>query len=131
MTEEEALLDAIGDVVRGRDIEEFKRLLEKGTDVNAKYNAPLKLAASFGLTEIAQLLLDRGADINATDGDWTPLIKAAFYGEIGMVEFLLENGADAETKDEWGRTASFYASMAGYPKTRKLIEQHIEKEKNK
>ena len=50
---------------------------------------------------MAQLLIDRGADIDAVGGrentvGATPLDAAAWAGNVGMVRLLLRNGADPE-----------------------------------
>ena len=58
--------------------------------------------------KVAQLLIDRGADINAVGGRGntvgaTPLDAAAWAGNVGMVKLLLANGADpAKGGDERG-----------------------------
>ena len=51
--------------------------------------------------QVAQLLIDRGADIDAVGGHEntvgsTPLDAAAWAGRVGMVRLLLRNGADPE-----------------------------------
>ena len=54
----------------------------------------LLYAAHFGQTEIVELLLDRGADIEAKDryGN-TALIRTAFTDDIEIVKLLLDRGA--------------------------------------
>jgi uncharacterized protein len=50
------------------------------------------------------VLLDRGADVNATDQTgWTPLMEAAAKGRTEVVKTLLAYGADvnARTKKSW------------------------------
>ena len=51
--------------------------------------------------QVAQLLIDRGADIDAVGGrentaGATPLDAASWAGNVGMVKLLLANGADPE-----------------------------------
>ncbi|MYD51582.1 MAG: hypothetical protein F4W93_08865 [Dehalococcoidia bacterium] len=51
--------------------------------------------------QVAQLLIDHGADIDAVGGQEntvgsTPLDAAAWAGRVGMVRLLLKNGADPE-----------------------------------
>lgn len=48
-------------------IQEAKQLLEQGADVNARFDGvpPLYVASQAGVTELIQLLLDNGADIDA------------------------------------------------------------------
>jgi ankyrin repeat protein len=55
---------------------------------------------------MANLLLDRGADINAKEpGGMTPLFHAVLAGDCATVELLLERGADINAKITLGVTA--------------------------
>lgn len=59
-----------------------------------------------GFPEIAQALIDAGAEIETQIGyGIRPLMLAAGYGEAGVVEVLLKAGADVRAKNEGGRTA--------------------------
>jgi ankyrin repeat protein len=67
-------------------------------DVNAadeKRHTLLHWAAREGATEIAKLLIDKGADVNAIDyiGS-TPLHIALWKGDKDIAELLIEKGAD-------------------------------------
>jgi ankyrin repeat protein len=56
--------------------------------------------------ETVRLLLDNGADIDATDEyRGPPLIDAAAYAQADVVLLLLERGASIETRDKSGNTA--------------------------
>jgi uncharacterized protein len=75
---------------------------------------PLVAAAGENCAAVVTLLLDRGANINATDHDgWTALIKATQAGYIDLVELLVKRGADIEIADSTGRKAWTYAALAG------------------
>ncbi|MEX2366273.1 MAG: ankyrin repeat domain-containing protein, partial [Pseudohongiellaceae bacterium] len=65
-----------------------------GTLLNGE--TPLMMAARTGDTQTIQLLLDRGADINATENlrGTTALMWAAAYKNPDAVRLLLANGAD-------------------------------------
>eukprot|EP00438_Fugacium_kawagutii_P019862 Skav227957 [mRNA] locus=scaffold146:700657:701236:- [translate_table: standard] len=80
-----------------------------------------------GFTDLAQLLLSRGAHLNSADRDgWTPLICAARGGHQQVVEclgagweggqetLLLLSKASPHARDSLGRTALRHAKMAGY-----------------
>jgi len=55
------------------------------------------LAAYFGVGAIAQLLLDRGADVKAADsGRQTPVYWAAHMGHREVVQLLLDRGANVK-----------------------------------
>lgn len=54
---------------------------------------PLNLAAQNGHTDVAALLIEAGADVNA-GGEWySPLCSAILYGDAELVGLLLEHGA--------------------------------------
>jgi ankyrin repeat protein len=66
-----------------------------------------------GDVNIFKLLLDKGADINATSkDDVTALMLAAMNEKIDVVNFLLAKGADPNMKDANGLTALDYATKS-------------------
>ena len=66
-------------------------------------------------TEGVQLLLEHGADINATAKDGTTVLHhAVAVGNEKVVEYLIEQGADLGIKDSSNRTALDVAN--GIPK---------------
>lgn len=73
---------------------------------NSMKNTPLHAAAAGGHSAIGELLVARGADVNATDsGAHTPLHIAAENGLADVVKALLARGADPLAVDHEGRTA--------------------------
>ena len=83
-------------------------------------------ACMHGHIEAAQLLLDKGAEINAIpcgfDFAGTGLHYAALNGHRAMVEFLLDHGADRNIKDtKVGSTAAGWADHGGHPDLRDLL----------
>jgi ankyrin repeat protein len=66
---------------------------------------PLGTAATFGANEVAQVLLDHGADTEKTsDHGNTPLHAAAANGNRELVELLLDHGASRDAKTTEGQT---------------------------
>jgi len=66
---------------------------------------PLHLAAFFGWPELAAVLIDRGADIEARSTNPsgnTPLHAAAAGGHVGVVKLLLERGANVNARQQGG-----------------------------
>ena len=62
-------------------------------------------AAAFENKEGVQLLLMRGADVNAQDKNGaTPLMKAALDGAGDIVRLLLEKGANVNLRDNKKQT---------------------------
>jgi hypothetical protein len=97
-----------------------KRLLSiRNINVNVKDDeygeTPLHCAAYNGHVEIARLLLQNGAEVNAKDNHGhTPLQDAAFQGHVNILHLLVENGADLEAQDNDGERVLHIAAMHGY-----------------
>jgi hypothetical protein len=108
-----------------------KRLLSiRNINVNMKDDrfgaTPLHSAVMNGHIEIARLLLQNGADVNAKDNDgYTPLHWAAFQGHIDILHLLVENGADLEAQENDGwRTLHFAADRGHLPFIQELISRY-------
>jgi ankyrin repeat protein len=83
-------------------------------------------ACMHGHIDAAQLLLDKGAEINAIPGGFdyagTGLHYAALNGHRAMVEYLLGHGADRNVKDtKVGSTASGWAEHGGHLELRDFL----------
>jgi uncharacterized protein len=83
-------------------------------------------ACMHGHIDAAQLLLDKGAEINVIPGGFdyagTGLHYAALNGHRAMVEFLLNHGADRNVKDtKVGSTAAGWADYGGHPDLRDML----------
>jgi hypothetical protein len=69
--------------------------------------SPLHMAAKKGSVELVELLLAKGADINAQAWLWhgdTPLHTAAMYGQKDVVELLLARGVDVNIMNNYHET---------------------------
>lgn len=98
------------------DLDQVRSQLAAGTDPNLVYhtNTALTYAARDGFTDIAEVLIDAGADVNWIDGEGvTPLILASFKGHVALTQLLLDHGADKTIIDQWNRTALDYALRRG------------------
>jgi ankyrin repeat protein len=81
---------------------------------------PLHFAAADGDVESVELLLDRGAKINAaTEDGWTALHFACLQGDEGLVQLLLDRGADVSMTTATGLSASSIAMSEG---DREIVE---------
>ena len=102
---------------RAVDLDEFdkvKQLLDEGMPPDARtihHVTPFMVAARRGRKAIAELLIERGADVNARDrrsavqdGRCTPLHYACETGQLKMVELLLDHGADPDSATQNWRT---------------------------
>ena len=85
--------------------------------MNAKNNdgwSPLHSAANQGQKEITELLIAKGADVNAKEGvgRGTPLHYAAYSGHKEIAELLIANGANVNAKMDNGFTSLHWAAIA-------------------
>lgn len=104
-------------------------LLEHGAHIhqishNALRNQALHASIALGKSvEIVKLLLEAGADCNATQaGGFSPLHQAAANGKKDVVLVLLERGADREACCDQGKTAVVYARERGHAEVVELLQ---------
>jgi hypothetical protein len=119
-----AFADPIHDAVNRGDLAGVQAELDKGANVNAKMwrRTPLHSATAGGHTEIAELLIDNGADVNANeDYGWTPLHLAAKYGHREVAELLIAKAADMNAKKKDGWTPLHLAALYGHTEIVELL----------
>jgi ankyrin repeat protein len=142
--EEMALIKAAQD----GDLESSRRLLDKGVDPNCrfityqgKHAAPLIYACKMGRTDVGELLVQRGANVNnrttvtqerpekSEYSDWdvvtlktlespTALIEAVSKSNTRLVKLLLEKGADVNARSS---RRTFLEKKGGYAETREKV----------
>src|SRR5580765_383823 len=104
------------------DLAAAELLLARGAKVNQPGWLALHYAATGPDAKVVQLLIDRGAEIDAASpNDTTPLMMAAQYGSEASVDLLLARGADVNRKNQKGLGAVDFAKLSGRePLIRKL-----------
>ena len=88
---------------------------------------PLHYAAFFGFAEIAELLLQAGAEVNAVSRNAMgvePLHSAAAAGQRGIVKLLLERGASVNARQAGGYTPLHSAANLGDLEMARLLLDH-------
>ena len=102
-------------------------LLDLGTDVSVVSGPPMNLqplhsAAAAGNLDSCRLLLERGANPDATQqGGWTPLHSAAMHGNLALASLLIEFGAGRSLAADVGKTALDLARDGGHDEIAALL----------
>ncbi len=128
--ENEQQQTAMHEIIQKENIPVAKRLVKYGLELRDSDKA---LLASCKSAEMAQFLVDQGADVNQQDcyGN-TALHNAAANLERAnnsaserLINVLLENGADPEAQNIAGKTPRDYANEAGKSQTYEAaLQQH-------
>ncbi len=94
------------------------------TTTNAAGLQAIHVAAAFGRTNVARVLLENGADVNAfesrPDGGH-PLQIAAYRKDVGMVRWLSDHGARVNAVGTMGNTALHEAVAMASPEILTLL----------
>ncbi|MFL5330029.1 MAG: ankyrin repeat domain-containing protein [Gemmataceae bacterium] len=109
-----------------------KLMLDNGADPNIRsqekgvgYDEETALleGAFWGRLEIAEMLLNRGANVNAKAAEGVvPLHEASRMGHIELARLLLKHGADANAIDNKGKSPLDWARES--PEMAKLLRDH-------
>jgi uncharacterized protein len=112
-------LDVFALSMAGRTAEAMKEM-DRDPTLLASHSVdgwtPLHLAAFFGHPELANALLDRGAQVDIRSSNAmknTPLHAASAGGQLALMELLLKRGANPNATQEGGWTALHGAAQAG------------------
>ena len=111
------------------DFFEVAKMLADGVppDVRNEYGGTALLRVAFhNNTDIAQFLLQRGADANVQDdGGYTPLHNAARWNSTDVAQCLLQHGADKNVRDGYNRTPLDEARLFMNKGVQRLLEEHL------
>ena len=104
-------------------------MLDGGVPVDSENKfgwTALQYAAFKNRTDVTQLLLRRGADVNRRSGGdhSTALRSAAYYNSTDVIEVLLKHGASTNIKDRYSRTPIDTARLVNNEAAVRLLEQH-------
>ena len=115
------------------DHAEVERLLEEGASVEAVDGSgrTALVAAAYGNhVDVAEALIDAGADVNVQDATQQSAFLIA-TSEVGddprLLELTLAHGADVDAKDSYNGTGLIRAADRGYVKiVRRLLETELD-----
>ena len=132
-----ALTDKLIEFLDNQDYDTARILLDLSPDTLAKVKdstekTPLMHAAEAGNLDLATLLIQNGADVNAIDQTGkTPLMYAAEAGNLDLATLLIQNNADFTKENTSGKTAFDLARSQSQSKLPSTIEMAILKAKTK
>ena len=87
-------------------------------------NTALHAATERNQIEMAELLIDLGADLNSENKNgMTPLMIAARHGNATLVKALLAKGANARKTDFTGRDAVSWAQESRRPAVVQMLQR--------
>ena len=123
------LIDRFTDAAIDGDVSEVKEMLDVGVPVDSVDvvgRTALQWAVVYHKTDVTQLLLSRGADVNKRSGlhRQTALHKAASNNSTDVIEVLLKHGASTNIKDRNGRTPIDVARAMNREVAVRLLERH-------
>ena len=98
------------------DIDSVKQFLDAGfqVDITSELGTALHYAIHSNHKEVAELLISRGAGVNAKN--WWGRTPLFFVNRsLDLVDFLVENGADIDVRDSTGSTLLHYESLRQGP----------------
>ncbi|KAL1517256.1 hypothetical protein ABEB36_001043 [Hypothenemus hampei] len=103
------------DYIRNSEVEQVEKFLDENEDKKNELDASgmglIHYSADIGNSEILQLLITKGININLQDGEGqTALHYASSCGHLDCIKLLLSNGAHCDIKDSDGLTALDIAS---------------------
>lgn len=94
-------------------------------DTQGRHSTPLHLAAGYNNLEVAEYLLQHGADVNAQDkGGLIPLHNAASYGHVDVAALLIRYNACVNATDKWAFTPLHEAAQKGRTQLCTLLLAH-------
>lgn len=94
-------------------------------DSQGRNSTPLHLAAGYNNLDVAEFLLEHGADVNSQDkGGLIPLHNASSYGHLDIAALLIKYNTVVNATDRWGFTPLHEAAQKGRTQLCALLLAH-------
>ena len=111
------------------EVSKVKEMLDVGVPVDSEDGVgltALQWAAWKNRTDVMELLLSRGADVNKQSDCYhaTALHLAAFCNNTDVIKVLLKIGASTNIKDRYGDTPIDLARLVNNKAAVRLLERH-------
>ena len=100
------------------DVKGIEKALKDGVNIeslNQFKNTALSLSCEYNLFEVAKLLIKKGANVNASNEGFTPLMWAASLGYLKLLKLLLKNAADPNAKCKNSNPVYVYSCKSNDP----------------
>ena len=94
------------------DMKTAKLLLDSGADINASESILVRMAAMFGTKEMISFLVKNRASLKATESGMNALHVAAVYARADIADTLIAFGVDVNSHDVRLRTPLHFACSA-------------------
>eukprot|EP01024_Parvocaulis_polyphysoides_P030523 TRINITY_DN27766_c0_g1_i2.p3 TRINITY_DN27766_c0_g1~~TRINITY_DN27766_c0_g1_i2.p3 ORF type:complete len:151 (-),score=28.54 TRINITY_DN27766_c0_g1_i2:963-1415(-) len=112
--------------VKQEDLKSVKNLIAARHNVNCydeTGRTPLHYAVDCAGIDIAEILCDSGADVNANSIKLPPedLFAAAKVGDAAVIQNLIAGGHSVNTRDRYGRTPLHYAILCKQQNVSEII----------
>lgn len=123
-------MNALHLAILKRDTTMARMLSKYISNIDSRTNrgsTPLHYACNFGLFDIVQILLDKGADPNLMEFeyDFTPLFYAVVQNNIPITKILIDYGSNTNNQDYIGNTVIHYAIAYNHLEILDYIFDHI------
>lgn len=113
------------------ELQEYIEEIENGDLSNLDYichengiiAVPLFIAIKQENTDLVNLLLQNGADVNKSFDETCPIIYATYWGNLDIVKLLIKNGAKIDVLDEDQNPPIYWPMLLNeYERKRKIFE---------
>ena len=97
------------------DYTTVRKGISMGADLNTRWRGmtPLYNACRSGWGDVVELMIKKGADVDAESYGETPLLKVAGrkVNDVNLARILIKNGADVDAEDANGNTPLYLAIL--------------------